>query len=94
MRRALTVTCLLACTVLIEEPIRLIQDGPQRVEERKSHEWCEDKALDGRSIGFYLIERTYWVVDGRSLRSERQDTPASQSRVLWQRKAGEGRDGE
>ena len=85
MRRALAAACLLACTVLLEERVRVIQDSPQRVEERQSYEWCLDKALDGRTSGLYLIARVYWVVDGRSLRNERQDTPASQSWVLWQR---------
>lgn len=93
MRRALAATCLLACTVLLEERVHVVQDSPQRVEERQSYEWCVEKGLDGRTTGLYLIGRTYWVVDGRSLKSSGQDTPASRSRVLWQREGGEGNGG-
>lgn len=71
--------CLLACTILTKEVVRIVQEGPQLVEEIASYEWCTDppKAL-------YLIRRTYWLFDRKqSTRKENVDTPSSHSKVLW-----------
>ena len=85
--RLITALCLaLVCRILDEQPVRLVQDGPQRIEERRSWEWCTDQAvIEGRptTVTAFLVERTFWVVDGRTLRNEQTDTPASHSRVLW-----------
>lgn len=78
---ALAGICLLSCTILTDEVTRVVQDGPQRVEEIQTYEWCTDPPK-----GLFLVRRTYWRVDRRvTTRSERSDTPASHSQVLWER---------
>lgn len=67
------------CRVLKETVGRRIQETPQRMDEVETYEWCE------RGATIFLVQRTFWRIDGHSTRNEATDTPSSHGKVLWER---------